>query len=90
MYEVFQQLFPLGFAMVWLGGTIALTLPVVRKHGAYLRRFRPADQFKAMWQRQDDPALERLRLAVWRWYGFALLWELGVPLVAFGMAKLLL
>jgi hypothetical protein len=34
---------------------------------------------RAMWWRQDDPELERLRRAVWLGYGLVALWIIGVP-----------
>jgi hypothetical protein len=38
---------------------------------------------EALWRRQKEPDLERLRSEMWRSSGLVALWALGVPLVAF-------
>jgi hypothetical protein len=40
---------------------------------------------RALWRRQDDPELERLRRAVWRGYGYYFLWIVAVPLLTAGV-----
>jgi hypothetical protein len=49
---------------------------------------------RALWsvtfKRQPDPALERMRREVWRRYGHLALWMYGFPVLAVGVAALVL
>jgi hypothetical protein len=38
-----QRIFPLAFALAWSGGAIVLGVRLLRKQGAYLRRFPPVE-----------------------------------------------
>jgi len=45
--------------------------------------------YAAMWQRRDDPELERLRREMWRHYGYVALWIFGFPLLTIDVIALL-
>src|SRR5260221_623723 len=45
--------------------------------------------FRAMWRRQTDPELERLRREVWQHFIYMGIWIYGFPFVVFGAVVLL-
>ena len=46
--------------------------------------------WRVMLNRQPDPDLERLRQEIWRRFRYMALWIYGYPVVAFGVAALLI
>jgi hypothetical protein len=46
--------------------------------------------WRALLHRQPDPELERMRRKVWRCYGGVVLWGFGFPVLAIGVAALVL
>jgi hypothetical protein len=46
--------------------------------------------WSAMWNRQPNPDLERMRRQYWRRYRRLMLWMLGFPVLAIGVAALLM
>ena len=46
--------------------------------------------YRAMWRRQADAELEGLRREIWRRYRYVALWIYGFPVVAVGVAALLI
>jgi hypothetical protein len=88
---VIQQIVALRFFIlwvVWLGGLGVGSFLLLSKQQAYYQHFSLMDRSKAMWQRQADPELEQLRRAVWRGYGYGVLWGLGFPLITVGALQL--
>jgi hypothetical protein len=47
-------------------------------------------QWRVATQQQSDPELERLRRAVWRRYRAFMLWKFGFPILAIGLAALVI
>ncbi len=45
--------------------------------------------FRAMWRRQTDPELERLRREVWQHFIYMGIWVYGFPIIVFGAVVLL-
>ncbi len=91
MQEVIQQIVALRFFIlwvVWLGGLGVVSFRLLSKQQSYYQHFSLMDRSKAMWQRQADSDLEQLRRAVWRGYGYGVLWGLGVPLITVGALQL--
>ena len=79
---------PLFIWLVWAGGIAILAFRALPQQRAYQQQFAWHNRGKAMWQRQADPELERLRRAIWRLYGYGVLWGVGFPLLATGMFRL--
>ena len=85
MLQQLLALSPFIMWLVWAGGIAILAFRTLPQLRAYQQQFAWYDRGKAMWQRQADPELERLRRAIWRFYGYAVLWGVGFPLLATGM-----
>lgn len=68
---------PLIIWLVWAGGIAILAFRALPQQRAYQQQFAWYDRGKAMWQRQADPELERLRRAIWRLYGMGYSGVLG-------------
>jgi hypothetical protein len=90
---------------VWIVGMVTLFIRYQGYRTAFLKRLPPFNGvplsmyggfgprgvlLRAMGDRQPDPELERLRLDAWRKYEHFVLWIFGFPVLAAGVAALVL